>query len=205
MRIEATMKYAVMLVPAAAISLLAACGSDTTGVGGGGGSTSSATGTGGSATSTSTATAGTGGSSTTTSSTSATGSTSSGGDCTTQMFAKYGDAAFTTVTNDLVTMAAADAQVGHYFAGLDTPDKVTAFEDSLDKFLVMVYGGPNNYKGKDMTAAHTGLNITSDDYDYFVGLIVKVLTADGVAAGDITGCFAPPVVDAAFKASIVGH
>jgi hemoglobin len=127
-----------------------------------------------------------------------------GGSCTAAMYSKYGAAAFTQVTDDLVTLAAADPQVGHYFSGLDTPAKVSAFEVSLDNFLVLVYGGPNNYTGPDMATAHAGLAISSDDYDYFVGLIVQVLMKDGVTTEDIGDCFAPPVVDPTFKASIVG-
>ena len=196
MEFRSVMKYTALLVPVAALSVLAACGSDTTtgATGGSSSTTTTATGTGGTA-STSTASS--------TSSSSATGSTSTGGDCTTQMFAKYGEPAFLKVTHDLIALAAADPKVGQYFVGLNTPAKVANFEDGLSKFLIMVYGGPNNYKGKDMVTVHTGMKIASDDYDYFIGLIVKVLTQDGVAEADINACFAPPVVDPAFKATIV--
>jgi truncated hemoglobin YjbI len=138
----------------------------------------------------------------TTSSSSA--STGSGGSCTTQMYAKYGPAAFTTVTDDLVKTAAADPQIGHYFAALTTTAEVTAFEASLDQFIVGVYGGPNDYTGPDMATAHKGLHITSADYTYFVGLIVKDLESNGVSDSDVTDCFAPPITAAAFEASIVG-
>ena len=137
------------------------------------------------------------------SSTTSTG-TGGGGSCTTQMYGKYGAAAFTKVTDDLVKTAAADPTVGHYFAALTTSADVTAFEAGLDAFLVMVYGGPNDYTGPTMQVAHKGLKITSSDYDYFVGLIVKTLEADGVSDADVNDCFAPPVTAASFKASIVG-
>jgi hypothetical protein len=64
-----------------------------------------------------------------------------------------------------------------------------------------------------MVAAHTGLGITSAQFDYFIGnIVVPALTNSGVKHGvggaadpnDITTCFAPVVTDAAFKASIVG-
>jgi hypothetical protein len=57
-----------------------------------------------------------------------------------------------------------------------------------------------------MKAAHAGLAISSDQYDYFITeVVVPALAENGVPADDITGCFAPPVTDPAFKASIVGQ
>ena len=55
-----------------------------------------------------------------------------------------------------------------------------------------------------MEAAHTGLDITQEEYDAFIGLIVGVLTDAGVPESDITACFAPPLVDPDFVATIVG-
>jgi hypothetical protein len=154
----------------------------------------------GSSSTTTTGTTGAGGGSTSATTSTGTG----GGECTSKMYAKYGDAAFTQVSKDIVAAAAADAKMAPFFKSLDTQAKADAFIASLANFLVYVYGGPNNYKGPDMVTAHKGLMISSDDYDYFVGLIVGVLTKDGVSADDIMTCFAPPVVDPAFKASIVG-
>jgi hypothetical protein len=68
-----------------------------------------------------------------------------------------------------------------------------------------VYGGPDNYTGRDMEKVHKGMKITSDQYDWFVSnVVVTALKESGVADDDIKNCFAPPVVDPAFKASIVG-
>lgn len=95
-----------------------------------------------------------------------------------------------------------------------TKDDAATFEGKLAAFLVYVYGGPNkitygdgkSYSGlQDMTAAHIGLNITAAQYDYFVAnIVVPALTANGVPMADVSACFAPPLVDAVFKASIVG-
>jgi hypothetical protein len=63
-----------------------------------------------------------------------------------------------------------------------------------------MYTGP-----QDMTAAHVGLNITSEQYDYFVlSVVVPALTDNGVPMEDVSSCFAPILVDPAFKSSIVG-
>jgi hypothetical protein len=57
-----------------------------------------------------------------------------------------------------------------------------------------------------MVMAHTGLEITSSQFDYFVAnIVVPALTTNSVPMGDISSCFAPVVTDASFKASIVEH
>ena len=104
-----------------------------------------------------------------------------------------------------------------------TADNASTFTGKLAAFLVFVYGGPTSitytdnkmYNGvQDMKTAHTGLAITSAQYDYFVtNIVVPVLIAKGVKHGtggtaspdDVSSCFAPPLVDAAFKATIVGQ
>ncbi len=64
----------------------------------------------------------------------------------------------------------------------------------------MTYNGPQN-----MVEAHTGLAITSAQYDYFIAsIVVPALTTSGVPSTDVSSCFAPVVTDATFKASIVG-
>jgi hypothetical protein len=103
-----------------------------------------------------------------------------------------------------------------------TSDPATTFKGKLAAFLVYAYGGPStitytdnvSYTGpQNMTAAHVGLGITSAQYDYFIAnIVVPALTTNGVPAGaggasapnDVSSCFAPILVDAAFKASIVG-
>jgi hypothetical protein len=96
-----------------------------------------------------------------------------------------------------------------------TSDSAATFEGKLAAFLVYAYGGPTSitytdgktYSGlQDMVTEHTGLGITSDQYDYFIAnIVVPALTANGVPMNDVSSCFAPVVTDAAFKASIVGH
>jgi hypothetical protein len=129
--------------------------------------------------------------------------------CSSQMFEKYGQDAFLAVNDAIIaaSVAAPTAMVGTSFQDLAAAgeERVAEFTANLAAFLVFVYGGPNNYTGPSMEDAHEGLNITSEQYDYFVtDIIVPVLTEAGVSEDDITDCFAPPVVDPAFKASIVG-
>lgn len=137
------------------------------------------------------------------------GSDEEEGTCTTEMFEKYGAAGFAAVTDNILTnigtvSAMNPSPIGDSFKGLTTQEVATV-EANLEDLLIQVYGGPQNYTGRDMTTAHTGLGITSAQYDAFIGMVVvPALTTAGVPSADITNCFAPPVTDATFKASIVG-
>jgi hypothetical protein len=93
-------------------------------------------------------------------------------------------------------------------------DDFPTFEGKLAAFLVWAYGGPASvdYKGKtyrgpqDMKIAHTGLNITADQYTYFLTkTIVPALLKVGVTEKDVGTCFAPPLQNDAFIKSIVGQ
>ncbi len=123
------------------------------------------------------------------------------------MYSKYGAAAFSQVTADMVAAAAAEptSKIGTSFTTL-TQTQVQTLQTHLGQLLTMVYGGPSNYQGVSMTQAHTGLNITMDQYNNFItDVVVATLAKDGVSMSDITNCFAPPVTDPAFVAQIVGH
>jgi hypothetical protein len=130
----------------------------------------------------------------------------------------YGATAFVAVNEKIFELVTAEltangaANVGDSFSGVsDFP----TFKGRLAAFLVFVYGGPTSieytdgktYEGvQDMRLAHAGMGITSAQYDYFVtNVVVPALTSSGVPMGDVSSCFAPPVVDASFKASIVGQ
>jgi truncated hemoglobin YjbI len=113
------------------------------------------------------------------------------------MFEKYGAAGFTAVNDKIIAkaLAAPTASVGTSFQGLSDPQKTT-LKNNLAAFLVQAYGGPANYTGKSMTAAHTGLNITEAQYDYFITeVVVPALSESGVTMDDITNGFAPAVTE----------
>lgn len=129
------------------------------------------------------------------------------GSCTKDMYKKYGEAAFLKVNDAIIAkaIAAPASKVGTSFKKL-AKKKAEAgrVKKNLAAFLVKVYGGPDTYQGADMETAHAGLKITSDQYDWFVGnVVVPALKENGVTEDDITNCFAPPVTDPSFKASIV--
>lgn len=126
--------------------------------------------------------------------------------CVTDVCATYG-AAVPLVAGEIVDLAAADPLFMDDFAPLvaQGPKAVDAFKLSLANFISDAYGCTEGaYTGPTMEAAHAGLGITQDEYDAFIGLIVGVLTDNGVPEDDINLCFAPPLVDPAFVATIVG-
>ncbi len=142
-------------------------------------------------------------------------------------FSTYGAAAFVAVNEQIFANVNAEVtangtkNLGDSFTKIGdkslpaTSDDLPTFKGTLAAFLVYVYGGPSlitytdgkSYAGQqDMVAAHTGFAITSAQYDYFLAnVVVPALKAKGVPDGDVSSCFAPPLLDAGFKASIVGH
>ena len=111
------------------------------------------------------------------------------------------------VASEIVNRAAADPQFAADFAPLvaEGPEAVQAFKDSLAAFISDAYGCSTGlYTGPSMVESHTGLAITQAEYDAFIGLIAGVLADAGVPSTDIEQCFAPPLVDPAFAATIVG-
>jgi Bacterial-like globin len=118
---------------------------------------------------------------------------------TKSMFEKYGAAGFTAVNDKIIAkaLAAPTASVGTSFQGLTAAQKMT-LSTNLAGFLIQAYGGPKNYAGRSMTAAHMGLNITEAQYDYFISdVVVPSLKEAGVTMEDITNGFAPAVTNKA--------
>ncbi len=140
-------------------------------------------------------------------------------------FETYGIAGFVAVNEGIFAAVAAEydangiANLGDSFTKVgsgippSTSDDLPTFKGKLAAFLVYAYGGPSritytdnlSYEGpQDMTEAHTGLGITSAQFDYFItDIIVPVLLEAGVTEDDIGSCFAPVVTNADFKASMV--
>ncbi len=93
--------------------------------------------------------------------------------------------------------AAVDAAVDIFYRKVLTDDRVSEFFDDVDMeqqaakqkgFLTMVFGGPNNYTGKDMRDGHKhlverGLNDTH--VDVIIELLGGTLQELGVGDEDI--------------------
>ncbi len=86
-----------------------------------------------------------------------------------------------TAVDDFYQRVLADPELTSYFDGADVR-RLRAHQASL---LVQVTGGPANYAGRDLSAAHDHLDIAPEDFDRVVGHLVATLTALGVAQADI--------------------
>jgi len=136
----------------------------------------------------------------------------------------YGQSAFVAVNESIFsivgTQLASDAGatgLGGSFSmiGKNGYDDAATFQGKLAAFLVYAYGGPTSitytdgktYDGvQNIVGAHTGLGITTDEYNYFVtNVVVAALSANKVPMDDITSCFAPVITNPAFMAEVVGH
>ena len=75
----------------------------------------------------------------------------------------------------------ADDRIGHFF---DTVD-MEAQHAKQKAFLTMAFGGPNNYSGKDMRAAHAGMNLTEEHFTAVAEALVGTLQDLNVPQEDI--------------------
>ena len=91
-----------------------------------------------------------------------------------------GEPAVTAVVDEFVNRAAPDPKVnftrkGHPAEWNATPANVAKLKKQLVAFISEHTDGPIKYKGKDMVAAHTGMNITSAEFDALAGHLVATL------------------------------
>lgn len=63
---------------------------------------------------------------------------------------------------------------------LEQPQKLQALKEHLARFLEMGSGGPQRYAGRDMRAAHTGMNISPAEYMAAMDDILAALALVGI-------------------------
>lgn len=66
----------------------------------------------------------------------------------------------TRIANDVVDHHLSNKTIATRFAGGDIP----ALKKAAAEFFISGTGGPNIYKGKDMLAAHKGMNIAATEF-----------------------------------------
>lgn len=71
-----------------------------------------------------------------------------------------GNAGITAITSDLVDNHLANPAIASRFAASDVP----AMKNLAATFVISGTGGENVYKGKDMLAAHKGMNISATEF-----------------------------------------
>jgi len=105
------------------------------------------------------------------------------------------------VVDDFVAFLVADPRVNARFTKL-TPAQVEKLKTNASDQICDATGGPCSYLGKDMKAAHTGMNITEVDWNATVEDLIKALDKRNVAKKDqqeLIGLLAP------MKKDIVGQ
>lgn len=74
---------------------------------------------------------------------------------TTSLFDRIGGAASVEAAVDIFyRKVLSDQSISHYFADTD----MAAQREKQKRFLMMAFGGPNTYTGKDLRTAHAGLS-----------------------------------------------
>jgi hemoglobin len=89
---------------------------------------------------------------------------------------------------------AVDTAVGQFYDRVLADERIASFFDGMNMhaqarkqklFLTKVFGGPNNYDGEDMRAAHTHLELEQHHFDAVVENLVETLRAMQIAEDDI--------------------
>jgi hemoglobin len=109
-----------------------------------------------------------------------------------------GKDAITAVVGLFLTKVGADARINARFANADMP----RLKQMLVDQICQASGGPCQYTGKDMKTAHTGMNVTEDEFNALVQDLQAALADAKVPAPeqkDLIGALAP------MKGDIVGH
>jgi hemoglobin len=87
-----------------------------------------------------------------------------------------GKAAITAVVDEFVGRVAGDKRINAFFAATAADAKrLATFKGKLVDQICQASGGPCTYMGKDMKAAHMGMNISGADFDALVEDLVGAL------------------------------
>jgi hemoglobin len=101
-----------------------------------------------------------------------------------------GSGAVSAAVEDFYGRLLADPQTALFFTDVD----LTKLKSHQRSFIAAALGGAEIYAGRDMGAAHAGLNISDQDFDAVVGHLIATLTAlevPGETIEAIGGALAP--------------
>jgi hemoglobin len=91
-----------------------------------------------------------------------------------------GDAAVEVVVDDFYDRVLADDRVNHHFEGVE----MDALKAHQRAFIASAAGGPVEYEGRDMAAAHAHLGITDEEFGIVAEHLSAALANNGVADED---------------------
>lgn len=87
-----------------------------------------------------------------------------------------GKESIAAVVDEFYRRVVADDRLAAMFAGLDMAKQ----RRHLAAFLALAFGGPNEYQGRGMRAAHQGLGITAEQFGAVAEHLQGTLVAFGV-------------------------
>jgi len=111
-----------------------------------------------------------------------------------------GHAAIAAVVDELFARKCADKQLNRFFLGMSDGIAIKTKENVVN-FLCNATGGPFDYKGRDLVAVHTGMNMTEDDWKIFVKIAAETLNKFNVPQKEADDVFA---AISGLKQNIVG-
>ena len=87
----------------------------------------------------------------------------------------------TDIVSKTIDRTSSDTRTKHSFEGI----KLAAVKESVAQHLCELTGGPCKYEGATMAKAHSGLAITSAEFDIMDGYLAEELAAHGVSKADV--------------------
>lgn len=109
-----------------------------------------------------------------------------------------GKEAIGAVVDEFYNRVVADERLAMMFAGLDMAQQ----RKHLAAFLAMAFGGPSEYRGRGIRAAHQGLGITGEQFGAVAGHLHATLVSFAVPVGLIETVLGAV---AGLREDVVGH
>ncbi|WP_412987700.1 group I truncated hemoglobin [Pontimicrobium sp. IMCC45349] len=92
-----------------------------------------------------------------------------------------GDEGVSAIVEDIIAKHLENDKIKHYFIALQKdPEYFEKFKQHVKDFLETGTGGEQKYSGRDMVAAHSGLNISESDFLEAIDDILFVLDSHKV-------------------------
>lgn len=82
----------------------------------------------------------------------------------------------TRIANDLVDIHVRNPTIARRYVDSDLP----AVKKAAAEFFISGTGGPDVYTGKDMVAAHRGMNISNDEFMAVLDDVIEALGKNGI-------------------------
>lgn len=93
-----------------------------------------------------------------------------------------GEQTITAIVNDFYQRMLKDERVGHYFLGSNME---VLRRHQIQYFVSFALGGPRKYNGNNLRTAHSGLNITHEEYEVAIQLLIQSLRKFNIDPIDI--------------------